>query len=110
MLSKDKRLNLKTDFKWAVSGTRLETKYITLFLKEGQTNSPRIGIASSSKVFKKAVERNRARRLTSRAFEDIYTKLPGSINIVALPKTGILSVKSEEVIKDLNEKIGYLFT
>ncbi len=62
---------------------------------------PRVGIAGSSKTFKKATERNRARRLASRAFETLYAKLPNTINIVALPKAGITSVKSGLVLLDL---------
>jgi ribonuclease P protein component len=105
MLPKDKRLNLKTDFKWVVSGKSLETKFIKLFSKVGQNQFPKIGIATSSKVFKRAVDRNRARRLTSSALEKLYPKLANNINIVALPKAAILGVKSDEVFKSLDEKI-----
>ncbi len=110
MLPKDKRLNLKTDFKWVASGRKLESKFLKLFYRDGQNTEARIGIAGSSKVFKKATDRNRARRLTSAALQTIYSKLPTNINIVALPKTGITSVKSQDVLLDLetvlkNEKI-----
>ncbi len=103
MLSKDKRLNLAKDFKWVAAGRRLETKYLKLFVKSGDNQTPRVGIAVSSKVFKKAVERNRAKRLTSAAFEVLFLHLPGTINIVALPKVGVLKVKSAEVLLDLEE-------
>lgn len=101
MLSKDKRLNLKKDFKWVAAGQRLESKYLKLFFKSGNNQTPRVGIAGSSKTFKKATERNRARRLTSKAFESLYSKLPNNINIVALPKAGVTSVKSGLVLLDL---------
>ena len=102
MLPRSQRLNLKTDFKWVASGKKIETKYLTLFIKTGDNQNPRIGIATSSKVFKKANQRNRARRLVSQAFQSTYHLLPTTINIVALPKQGILEVKSAEV---LDEKI-----
>lgn len=110
MLPKPKRLNLKKDFKWVASGRKLDTGYLRLFLKEGENKIPRIGIATSIKSFRKSSERNRARRLASFAFEALYPKLPLPINIVALPKQGILSVKSQDVLSDLekaliNEKI-----
>lgn len=110
MLPRQNRLNLKTDFKWVVSGKRLDTKYITLFIKIGENEKPRIGIALSGKNFKKAIERNRAKRLTAQAFQTLILNLPSNINIVALPKAGILSVKSSELFPDLetvlqNEKI-----
>ncbi|MCR4305559.1 MAG: ribonuclease P protein component, partial [Candidatus Daviesbacteria bacterium] len=93
MLSKDRRLNLKTDFKWVASGKKLETKYLKLFIKPGDNEIPRIGIAISGKTFKKAVERNRARRLTSSAFETLFPSLPKGINILVLPKAGVIAVK-----------------
>ena len=110
MLPKFKRLNLKKDFKWVASGKKIESKFLTLFVKTGDNNSPRVGIALSGKTFKKAHERSRARRLASAAFETTYNQLPASINIAALPKHHILEVKSQDVLSDLeavlkNEKI-----
>ncbi|MDO8573196.1 MAG: ribonuclease P protein component [Candidatus Daviesbacteria bacterium] len=105
MLPKSQRLNLKKDFKWVVAGQKLESKYLKLFFKRGDNQTPRVGIAGSSKTFKKATERNRARRLTSKAFESIYSELPKNINIVALPKAGITSVKSDLVLLDLESTL-----
>lgn len=101
MLPKFKRLNLKTDFKWVASGRKLESKFMTLFIKTGENTFPRIGIATSGKYFKKAHERNRARRLTAEAFSITYYLLPVNTNIVALPKRHILEVKSQDVLLDL---------
>lgn len=103
MLPKSQRLNLKKDFKWVAAGKKLETKYLKLFIKVGDNQTPRVGIAVSGKSFKKAVERNRARRLTSAAFEALYPNLPNAVNIVALPKAGVIRVKSGELLLDLEE-------
>ncbi len=103
MLPKNNRLNLKKDFKWVAAGKKLESKYLKLFIRTGENEKPRIGIALSGKNFKKAVDRNRARRVTSQAFQSIYSSLPGTINIVALPKAGVLEVKSEDLLKELEE-------
>jgi ribonuclease P protein component len=90
MLSKDRRLNLKTDFKWVASGKKLETGYLKLFIRIGNNQEPRIGIAVSGRVFNNATDRNRARRLVSAALEALYLNLPKTINIVALPKAGVI--------------------
>lgn len=111
MLSREKRLNLKKDFKWVVSGKKLETAYLKIFVKFAEGMGPRIGIATSGKVFKKATKRNLARRLTSWAFEQLYFDLPQNANILALPKAGIVNVKSNDVLSDLIEgldKIGVI--
>ncbi len=110
MLPKEFRLNLGKDFKWVASGKKIETKFAKLFLKTGENLFPRVGIASSGKIFKKATQRNRARRLLSHALESLYSSLPKNINIVALPKSGVIEVKSDEVLSDIesvlkNEKI-----
>ena len=103
MLPKQNRLNLKKDFKWVAAGKRLETKFVTLFLRSGENTEARVGIANSSKTFKKAHDRNRARRVVSAAFEILYFRLPEKINIVALPKEGCIEVKSGDVLIDLQE-------
>lgn len=107
MLPKPQRLNLKKDFKWVAAGKKLETKYLKLFFKSGDNHLPRLGIALSSKVFKKATDRNRARRLVSVAFESLYQYLPKDINIVALPKVGVSNVKSSDVLLDLEKVLKY---
>ena len=108
MLPKSQRLNLKKDFKWVAAGKKLETtrpssggKYLKLFIRFGENEKPRVGVALSGKNFKKAVERNRARRIVSQAFQTLYSSLPNNINIMALPKTGVLEVKSGDVLSDL---------
>ena len=103
MLAKQFRLNLKKNFKWVATGKKLETKFLKLFVRVGDNQVAKVGIATSSKDLKKAHLRNRARRMASAAFESIYLSLPENINIVALPKTGILEVKSSDVLLDLGE-------
>ena len=110
MLPKNKRLNLSQDFKWVAQGKKIETRFLKLFIRMGENTSPRIGIAVSAKVFKNATNRNRAKRLVSQAVQATYHQLPPTINIVVLPKTGVIEVKSGEVLLDLeailrNEKI-----
>lgn len=105
MLSKDKRLNLGKDFKWVASGKKLETKYLKLFVKLGDNELPKIGIATSGKVLGTATHRNRARRIVSAVFEALYSKLPNNINIVALPKAYTLEVKSGDILLDLEENL-----
>ena len=41
--------------------------------------------------------------LTSKVFEMLFEKLPQSVNILALPKQEIITVSSDEVLKDIQE-------
>lgn len=101
MLARFKRLNLKKDFKWVSFGKKTDSKYARLLIRFGDNQSPRIGIATVSKIFTKSNERQRAKRVLSSVFESIYLKLPKNINIVALPKASIVGVKSSTVLLDL---------
>lgn len=105
MLPKPNRLNLKTDFKWVVSGDRISTQYIKLFFRTGSNALPRVGIALSKSEFKKAVDRNRAKRLVSKAFEDVLDQLPSAINIVAMPSSGVLDISSVQLSQGLKNTL-----
>jgi len=107
MLPKSNRLNLKKDFKRVASGRKLESKYLKLFIKEGENQGARIGVAISSKTFKNATDRNRAKRLVFQAFQIIISGLSPTINIVALPKIGVLKVKSADVLSDLKNALKH---
>lgn len=108
MLPKSKRLNLKTDFKWVAAGQKTENNFVKVFFRLGSNSLPRIGIALSKSNFKKAVERNRARRLISKGFEELYSRLPEGINIIAMPKENVLKLSGEEVSKGLEEVLKKL--
>jgi ribonuclease P protein component len=101
MLPSSNRLNLKKDFKWVRSGKGFESRFFRLFVRLGDNERSRIGIATSAKVFNKATDRNRSRRLLSSAFESLFKSLPNNINIIALPKKPILEVKSGDVLLEL---------
>lgn len=103
MLPKSKRLNFKKDFKWVASGSKLETRFLKMFYRTGKNEVAKLGIALSSKNFKKATDRNRARRLVSQAFQSIFHLLPSTINIIALPKAGVIDVKSSDLALDLEK-------
>lgn len=111
MLPKNKRLNLSKDFKWVVSGKKLENNLVKLFFKTGDLPISRIGIASSKITFKKAVDRNKTRRLLSKGFETLYGRLPEGINIVALPKKEVIEYNAKQIttsLKELLEKAGLI--
>ncbi|QQG43747.1 MAG: ribonuclease P protein component [Candidatus Daviesbacteria bacterium] len=100
MLPKLNRLNLKFQFKEVITGGKVSHKFGNVYLKYGDNNKPKIGVALTTKVFKKAHERNRAKRVISAAFEKMLVKLPANINILVVPNAEVLKVKSEELLKE----------
>ncbi|KKR80364.1 MAG: Ribonuclease P protein component [Candidatus Daviesbacteria bacterium GW2011_GWA1_41_61] len=101
MLSKDKRLNLKRDFQWVASGEKISSEIVKLFYRYGENNQAQVGIAVSSSVFKKAVQRNRARRLVSTAFEALYPNLSQQVKIIAIPRQGVLKLNPAKILNYL---------
>ena len=102
MLPKSRRLNLKKDFKWLVTGQKFDTKYAAVYIRFAKNQLPMFAVAAPSRNFKKAVDRNRVKRVFYQAFQDLQD-LPKSINIFALPKPACLGVKSEDILLDLKQ-------
>ncbi len=101
MLSKDKRLNLKCDFNWMASGDKIENQFVKLFIRNADNLHPKIGIALSGQYFKKAVERNCARRLVASAFAKFYDDLKDNLNILVMPKSEVLNMTAQELVTKL---------
>lgn len=112
MLPKYKRLNLKTDFKAVVRGTRVETTRFKLFFIRRKTSFihqntgiAKVGISMSKQDFKKATLRNKARRLASSAVEKIYNDLPAGMNLIIMPKGQVLESGKQELVNELSEAL-----
>lgn len=101
MLPKSKRLNLKKDFKWVASGKHRESLSFKVLIKEGQNTYPKVGIAVSSKNFKLAVLRNKARRLSFKALSPLYPTLKSNLNLVIMPRAQVL----EKDLKSLSQEL-----
>lgn len=106
MLSKDKRLNLKTSFSFIAKGQKSENNITKIFFRQGDSGKPLVGIALKTEYFKKAVDRNRARRLISWAIEQLYPKLIPKLNLVLMPKTDILKFSSKEILEILEKELN----
>lgn len=107
MLPKFKRLNLTQSFSWVKTGNKIETPSFRLLFKFGQNTQPLVGIAISAKTFKKAHDRNRAKRVSSKAIEQRYNSLPKGLNLVIMPKQESLNKELGELIQELEDaKLG----
>ncbi len=104
MLPKNRRLNLKKDFKWVVQGRKKETESFKLFFRSGNNKYPKIGIAISKGYFRKSHERVLAKRRSFHAIKPAYESLPNNLNLVIMPKTPIL----KKDMKSLMEELSYV--
>lgn len=101
MLPKEQRINLSKEFRWMLSGVRKESPSFIIYIKEGENGFPRVGIALKKANFKKAHDRNKARRLVSASVKTLYHSLRRNINLVIMPKPEIFKRSSEELINEL---------
>lgn len=97
MLPKDQRLNLKKDFNWVAAGQKSDNGFVKVYFRFSENVKPRVGIALSKASFKKAVDRNRARRLISKGFEALYNQFPQGVNILAMPREGVLKMDADSI-------------
>lgn len=106
MLSKNVRLNLKTNFRWVASGNSLQSQTFKLFYRQGENLEPRIGVSISSSQFNKANLRNRAKRKCFDAASALSHELPKDINLVIMPKAQVLEISQIDLEQELKDAIS----
>ena len=58
-------------------------------------------MALSKNYFKKANLRNKAKRIVSKIAEDLYNDLPNGLNLIIMPKSGVLIVSLDNLKKEV---------
>jgi len=73
--------------------------------KRGDSESSRVGFIVSTKISKKAVERNRIKRILSREVGNYYKDIAKGFDLVFLVKPLIMKTGEEEIIKDVKKTL-----
>lgn len=102
MLSKPQRLNLKTEFRWVASGKTYTSKNFKFFYRKGENQEPKIGVSISSSQFKKAADRNKAKRVCFEISRIHYNQLPKNLNLVIMPRAQVLDLTQQELEKEFS--------
>ena len=76
--------------------------YLTLLARKNNLDHPRIGMAIPKKHIKRAVGRNRIRRIVREHFRHQQHQLP-AIDIVVIAKAGIADLSNQEINKILDK-------
>lgn len=111
MLPKKLRLDLGQEFDKVVVGQKLENDLVKIFFIWDEDGQIKVGIAPPRQVFKRAVDRNRAKRLVATALQVLYSQLKKGLRVVVIPKDGVLRLKSSQLtlrIEQLLKKYGLL--
>ena len=101
-LSRDSRLKLKSEFDAVKNnGRRVTSRYFTALVSGQEFGiSRKCGVICSRKFDKRAVRRNRARRLVREAFRLLQPEI-APCGIVVIPRREILRVKMQVVKAEL---------
>lgn len=103
MLPKENRLKKKKDFQKVFSSGEMVQGETVGVLFSKTKDKTRVGIVVSSKVSKKAVERNRVRRAVQESFRKFLPRITQPLDIVVLVKKKILEKSAVEVENDLEQ-------
>ncbi len=110
-LKKHERLRKQKEFERIFShGRSIGGSTVALYFLQNSLNYPRAGFIASKKVSKRAVDRNRAKRLMREVFRLNKHKLK-NFDIVFIARKGILGKKYQDVESDflrLATRVGLL--
>ncbi len=101
-LSKKQRLTKASLFREAFAQKRsFVGRLMVLWLREGEGAALRLGVVTSKKVSKRAVDRNLGRRRLREAFRTNRDQFQGDVDVVIIARRNILKATQAEVESEL---------
>lgn len=86
---------------------RFGNKSFTVLARENNLGYPRLGLAISKKAAKRAVDRNRIKRIFRESFRLHQHKLP-NVDIIAMCKSDVLSLDKQEMHKQIETQWRFM--
>lgn len=97
-LSKKQRIVKASLFREAFAQNRsFVGRYMVLWIREAGDASLRLGVVTSKKVSRLAVERNRVRRVLRAVFRENREMLEGNADVVIVGRRSLLSAEYREI-------------
>ena len=81
---------------------RSSDRLLTILAVPNDIKQPRLGLAISKKHAKRAVDRNRIKRLIRESFRLIQHQLP-AVDLVVMAKPGTKSVENQQIFQSLQQ-------
>ena len=105
MFPRSIRLNKKKSFdEIRTKGKLFQGKYLGVSYRDrGDKEISKIGSIISTKISKKAVERNRIKRAINETLQKLYRELPGGYDFVIMAKRNIVDIPNKEIKYDITK-------
>ncbi len=101
-LSKNQRIIKASLFREAFAQRRsFVGRFMVLWLRTGPEASLRLGVVTSKKVSRRAVDRNRARRVLRALFREHRAEFCGDVDVVIIARRNILGAAHDAVEAEL---------
>ena len=105
---RDKKLLNAEQYKLVFSKSkRFGNKSFTILARENNLAYPRLGLAVSKKAVKRAVDRNRVKRIIRESFRLHQHKLP-NVDIIAMCKSDVLTLDKHEMHKQIETQWRFM--
>jgi ribonuclease P protein component len=102
--SRELRLTEAAQYKKVFAGSsRFGNRYLTILACENDLPHPRLGMAISKKCAKRAVDRNRIKRLIRENFRHTASSLP-PVDMVVMCRPVILELSNDMLVKQLEKQ------
>ncbi len=97
MLEKEKRLRKTRDFALlSQKGRVVYGPFFTLRFRQSE-EATKIGFVASTKIFKRAADRNRAKRRMRAALRALEVSWPRNVDLLFIAKREVITVQFEEI-------------
>lgn len=86
---------------------RFGNQSFTLLVRLNDQHHPRLGLAIAKKSAKRAVDRNRIKRLLRESFRNRQQQLP-SIDIIAMCRPSAVQLTNEQILQQVEQQWRYI--
>jgi ribonuclease P protein component len=86
---------------------RFGNQSFTLLIRVNEQVYPRLGLAIAKKSAKRAIDRNRIKRLLRESFRNRQHQLP-SIDIIAMCRPSAIQLTNKQILQQLEQQWSYI--
>lgn len=102
MLTKTHRLTQKRDFaKLSTHGRSVFGPFVTMRVRSTGEEGPRIAFITSTKVFKRSVDRNRVKRRLRAILRELLAEVPKKIHLLFIVKPEALKAPHLDLVAEI---------